>query len=165
MSKIKLFAMDVDGTMTDGKIYMGNDGEVFKAFDIHDGYGIHELLPKYGIKTAIITGRESRIVSSRAKELEIDYVLQNIKDKAKAITDLQKQLDIRQSETAYMGDDIIDLSAMKCCGVNGCPSNAVTEVRNYCDYVSDLAGGDGAVRDFIEWLLNNSDAMEKKYES
>ena len=152
--------MDVDGTMTDGKIYMGAEGEILKAFNIHDGYGIHELLPKYGIKTAIITGRESKIVLNRAKELEIDYVLQNIKDKARAITDLQKQLDIKQSETVYMGDDIIDLSAMRCCGLNGCPSDAVSEVKNYCDYVSSFAGGNGAVRDFIEWMLKHLNILE-----
>ncbi len=153
MSKIKLFAMDVDGTMTDGKIYMGNDGEVFKAFDIHDGYGVHEMLPDHGIKTAIITGRESRIVSNRARELEVDYVLQGIKDKASAITELQERLGIGKEETAYMGDDIIDLAAMRCCDICGCPSNAVSTVKKACNFISQFPGGNGAVRDFIEWLL------------
>lgn len=157
MSRIKLFAMDVDGTMTDGKIYMGNGGELFKAFDIHDGYAVHEMLPARGIRTAIITGRESRIVTNRARELEVNYVLQNIKDKASAITGLQDRLGIRKEETAYMGDDIIDIPAMHCCGLNGCPADAAKEVREYCDYVSPMPGGSGAVRDFAEWIMNQDE--------
>lgn len=153
MTRIKLFAMDVDGTMTDGKIYMGSDGELFKAFDIHDGYAVHEMLPARGIKTAIITGRESKIVENRAKELEIDFVMQDIKDKASAITELQSRLRIKKNETAYIGDDIIDLEAMRCCGLSGCPADAIAEVKNYCDFVSALPGGRGAVRDFAEWIV------------
>lgn len=161
MTRIKLFAMDVDGTMTDGKIYMGESGELMKAFDIHDGYGIHEMLPSHGIRTAIITGRESQIVTNRARELEVDYVLQGIRDKASAITRLQKELGIGKDETAYMGDDIMDLAAMSRCGLSGCPADSVREVRNHCDYVSPLAGGKGAVRDFIEWLLKQDDRAEE----
>lgn len=150
---IKAFVMDVDGTMTDGKIYMGSSGEMFKAFDIKDGYGIHEILPSYGVKTVIMTGRTSDIVLNRAKELEIDIILQNIKDKGQAIKKLAEDIGCDTSEIAYIGDDIIDISAMKLCGVKGCPSNAAKEVIGICDYITTVNGGDGAIREFIEWLV------------
>lgn len=151
--QIKVFVMDVDGTMTDGKIYMGAGGEAFKAFNIKDGYGIHEILPEHGVTTVILTGRTSEIVTNRAKELEIDYVLQNVKDKGSAIEDLAEKLGCGVSSFAYIGDDIIDISAMKLCRVTGCPFDAAKEVKEISDYVSPVKGGDGAVRDFIEWLL------------
>ena len=129
MEKIKAFIMDVDGTMTDGKIYMGASGEVFKAFNIKDGYGIHEILPEKGVITVIMTGRTSEIVLKRAQELEVDIVLQNIKDKRKAILELTERLQCKREEMAYIGDDIIDISAMKECGIAACPSDAVKEVK------------------------------------
>lgn len=151
--RIKIFIMDVDGTLTDGKIYMGENGEFFKAFDIKDGYGIHEILPVHGVTTVIMTGRNSEIVLRRCEELEVDYVLQNIKDKESAVRQLAIKLGCSLSETAYIGDDIIDLEAMKLCGIKGCPINAINQVKEICDFVSDKKGGEGAVRDFIEWLL------------
>lgn len=153
MKRIKVFVMDVDGTMTDGKIYMSSSGELFKAFDIKDGYGIHEILPKYQVKTVIMTGRTSQIVENRAKELEIDYVIQNVKDKKKAIVDLVGSIGCSLEEIAYIGDDIIDLGPMELCGVSGCPADASGDVRAAADYISDRCGGYGAVRDFIEWLV------------
>lgn len=153
MNKVKMFVMDVDGTMTDGKIYMGADGELFKAFDIKDGYGIHEILPQNDVLTVILTGRISEIVLNRARELEIDYVLQNVKNKPDKLKELAGQLHIELTEVAYIGDDVIDLQAMKLCGVKGCPLDAVKEVKEICDFVSQKKGGEGAVRDFIEWLV------------
>ncbi len=150
--KIKVFVMDVDGTLTDGKIYMGENGELFKVFHIKDGYGIHDILSKRGVITVILTGRTSKIVLQRSKELEIDYVFQNVKDKELAICQLLDKLNLSLDETAYVGDDIIDLSAMKLCKVKGCPVDAVYQVKEICDFVSDKKGGEGAVRDFIEWM-------------
>ena len=141
--KIKAFIMDVDGTLTDGKIYMGSEGEVFKAFDIKDGYGIHEILPAYGVKTIIITGRESKIVENRAKELEIDYVYQSVKNKVELIEEICKILSCTENELAYIGDDIIDLAPMMRCGSRGCPRNAAREIVGICDFVSEKKGGEG----------------------
>lgn len=152
--KIKVFIMDVDGTLTDGKIYMGENGELFKVFDIKDGYGLHEILPARGVTTVIMTGRSSEIVLRRSEELEIDYVLQNVKDKESAVRQLVHKLGRSLSETAYIGDDIIDLKAMGVCGITGCPVDAIHQVKEICDFVSDKKGGEGAVREFIEWLLN-----------
>ena len=153
---IKVFVMDVDGTMTDGKIYMGINGEQFKAFDIKDGYGIHEILPSYNVKTAIMTGRKSEIVLNRAKELEIDVVIQNIKDKGKAVKALAEKYQCELEQIAYIGDGKIDLDAIRLCGVSGCPADAAKEVKEAADYIAQKRGGEGAVRDFIEWLLKNN---------
>jgi len=150
---IKVFVMDVDGTLTDGKIYMGSQGELFKAFDIKDGYGICEILPANHIKAVIITGRTSDVVVNRARELGIDYIFQNVKDKGEAIIELSKEWKLELEEFAYIGDDMIDISAMQHCGLKGCPSDAVNEVKNICDFISTKRGGEGAVRDFIEWIV------------
>ncbi|MCX4353239.1 MAG: HAD-IIIA family hydrolase [Lachnospiraceae bacterium] len=155
MKDIKLLAMDVDGTLTDGKIYMANDGELMKAFDIKDGCAIHDILPQYGIKTAVITGRVSKIVENRAKELKIDYVFQGIKDKVSVLKTICGELGCDFAQTAYIGDDIIDIEVMKVCGVSGCPADAAKEVREICDFVAEKCGGNGAVREFSEWIVNN----------
>lgn len=153
MNSIKIFVMDVDGTLTDGKIYIGDNGEMFKAFNIKDGYGIHEILPSYGIKTVIMTGRDSKSVLNRASELEVNYVLQNIKDKENALVELADSLNCGLNEIAYIGDDIIDVKAMKLCGITGCPADAADAVKNVSNFVSPHKGGEGAVRSFIDWLI------------
>ena len=157
MNRIKVFIMDVDGTMTDGKIYMGAGGELMKAFDIKDGYAIHELLPENGVCPVIMTGRVSDIVTNRAKELEVPYVMQGIKDKRAAVFQLMEQLDCSAEEAAYMGDDLIDLEAMRLCGTRGCPADAVPEIKAICSFISTKNGGSGAVREFAEWILGRED--------
>lgn len=149
---IKILCLDVDGTMTDGKINMGTAGEVFKSFDVRDGYAIHEILPTLGAVAAIITGRTSDIVANRAKELGIAHVLQGVKDKRAALQALLAKLGLDASRAAYMGDDIVDLDAMTSCAVCGCPADAVERVKDISSFVSSRNGGAGAVREFIEWL-------------
>ena len=153
MPKTKLLVMDVDGTLTDGKIYMGPAGEVMKAFDIKDGYGIHEILPAHGIKTAILTGRTSEIVARRAGELEIDFLIQGQHDKLPSFKRLVDENGWNFDEIAYIGDDVLDLPCMELCGLRGCPADAVQEVRQVCEFVSAQTAGNGAVREFIEWLV------------
>lgn len=150
---IKMFVMDVDGTLTDGKIYMGNQGELFKAFDIKDGLGVHEILPEHGVKTVIMTGRVSEIVERRAAELEVSIVLQGIKDKKKMLCELMEKHRCLPEEVAYIGDDLGDIPAIKACKFSACPGDAVRAVKEECAYVCKKAGGSGAVREFIEWLL------------
>ena len=150
---IKYLVMDVDGTLTDGKIYMGNTGEICKAFNIKDGCGIHDIAIPNGLIPVIITGRESQIVLNRCKELGIQNIYQGVSNK------LEKLISITQdfSEVAYIGDDINDLSCMEAVkeagGIIGCPKDAVEKVLEIADYVAGHNGGDGAVRDFIEWLV------------
>lgn len=150
---IKYLIMDVDGTLTDGKIYMGNDGEVMKAFNIKDGCGIHDILIPAGITPVIITGRSSKILENRCKELGITNLHQGIRNKIEKLLTITTDL----STVAYIGDDINDLSCIKpikeASGFVGCPADAVQKVKDLSDFISTRNGGDGAVREFIEWLL------------
>ena len=151
---IKLLVMDVDGTLTNGKIYMGNEGELFKVFDIKDGCGIHDILIPAGITPVIITGRSSRILGNRCKELGIEYLYQGVRNKIEKLLTITTDL----STVAYIGDDINDLSAMnpikEAGGKIGCPADAVEKVKDIADFISSKNGGDGAVREFIEWLVD-----------
>lgn len=153
MNSIKVIFIDVDGTLTDGKIYMGASGEAFKAFDIKDGYAIHKILPKYDIIPVIITGRISNIVEQRALELGITELYQGIDDKPACIKQVIKKYACSMQETAFIGDDLNDLAAMQLCGVAGCPADAVCAVKSECAYVCNAVGGRGAVREFVEWLI------------
>lgn len=150
---IKYLVMDVDGTLTDGKIYMGNDGEMMKAFDIKDGCGIHDILIPADIVPVIITGRTSKILENRCKELGITNLHQGIKNKMEKLLTITTDL----STVAYIGDDINDLSCMEpvkaAGGLVGCPADAVKKVMVLADFVSTHNGGNGAVRDFIEWIV------------
>lgn len=159
---IKLAIFDVDGTLTDGKIYMGSDGEIFKAFDIKDGYALHEILPAHGIGAAIMTGRVSKIVANRCRELEIKYVLQGISDKKNATIALMKELELAPEEIAFMGDDLQDLEAMLACGFRGCPADATEQVKKACQFVGAKKGGCGAAREFIEWLVQKKRGSENE---
>lgn len=150
---IKYLVMDVDGTLTDGKIYMGDSGEIFKAFNIKDGCGINDILKPRGVVPVIITGRESQILLNRCKELGIEEIHQGVSNKIDKLRTITSNL----GEVAYIGDDINDLSCMipikESGGIIGCPKDAAKKVVQLADFVSKRNGGDGAVREFIEWLL------------
>lgn len=150
--KIKAFIMDVDGTLTDGGIYIGNQGEMMKRFDVKDGYAIHNMLPLLGIIPIIITGRTSQIVENRCKELGITELVQGSSCKVKDMMSILDKLGIALEETAYIGDDLPDKECMEMVGVCGCPIDAVDEIKKLCDFVSNQKGGNGAVREFIEWI-------------
>ncbi len=152
---IKYLVMDVDGTLTDGKIYMGVLGEMLKAFNIKDGYGIHDILPKEQITPIIITGRESEIVQRRAEELEIKNIYQGQHEKLNILLELVNEL----NTVAYIGDDMNDFLCMKAIkeagGKTGCPADASESIKKVSDFVSKYNGGNGAVRDFIEYIIDN----------
>ena len=154
---IKYLVLDVDGTLTDGKIYMGAEGEVFKAFDIKDGCGIHSILIPTGIVPVIITGRSSRILENRCRELGISEVHQGVENKVGKLGEILSKNGFGYQHVAYIGDDINDLPCMELIkregGIVGCPADAVKQVREVADFVSGRDGGNGAVREFIEWLL------------
>lgn len=160
LKKVKILAMDVDGTLTDGSIYISGNGEAMKRFDVKDGLGI-SLLHETGMITAIITGRNSAIVSERAKELKISEVMQGVSQKDLAIQELAKKYGITEQEIAYIGDDLNDLPALICCGVSICPADAVDDVREKCDIVLEHAGGHGAVREIAEILLRQNAGSKK----
>lgn len=153
---IKALVMDVDGTLTDGGIFMGNTGELMKRFHVRDGYGIHDMLPRMGILPIILTGRESDIVYKRCSELGIKYIIQGSKDKAVDLKTILLKERVSMKEAAYIGDDLNDLECMKQTGLIGCPNDAVFEIKKIADYVCNAAGGNGAVREFIEWIGKNT---------
>ena len=156
MKKIKYLVMDVDGTLTDGKLYIGPKGEEFKAFNIKDGAGIAEILPLLNITPVIITGRNSEIVQRRCEELKITAYVQGAKNKLNTLKEIVKDL----GTVAYMGDDLNDLECMQCVkeagGIVGTPKDAADEIINIADFVSKKKGGNGAVRDFIEYLAKGN---------
>lgn len=150
---LKYLVMDVDGTLTDGKIYIGPNGEASKAFHVKDGYGICHILPELEMEPIVITGRISDIITNRCRELGISKVAQNAKNKIEA---LQKLTGGSFGEVAYIGDDLNDLAVMQTVvahgGVVGCPKDATKQICEMAHFVSQKNGGDGAVREFIEWL-------------
>ncbi len=154
---IKILVMDVDGTLTDGKIYMGEDGEVCKAFNIKDGYGIHDVLIPKGIIPVVITGRQSRIVEKRCAELGIVEIYQGVKDKGDILKRILQKYKLKMSNVAYIGDDLNDmpciLQVKHAGGVVGCPLDAVKGVRDSSNFIATSAGGEGAVREMIEYIL------------
>ena len=158
---IKILIMDVDGTLTDGKIYMGKKGEILKAFNIKDGYGIKNKLINNKIIPVIITGRKSKVLKNRCKELEITHVYQNVLNKVKCLEYVLKEMKMDYNNVAYIGDDLNDYDVMikikKLGGIIGAPQNATKEIIEICDFISNYNGGEGAVRDFIDWILNSKD--------
>lgn len=153
--KIKALVMDVDGTLTDGGIYTGETSEIMKKFYVRDGYAIKHLLPEYKIIPIIITGRMSEIVNVRCKELSIKHISQGSTNKLQNLKEILSEQNILLSETAYIGDDLNDLECMQAVALKGCPYDAVKSIREIADFVSPSCGGSGAVRDFIEWIIDN----------
>lgn len=160
---IRFLVMDVDGTLTDGKIYMGEDGEIFKAFSIKDGYGIKELLPENNIIPIIITARYSRILVNRCEELGITEVYQGVRKKIECLREIISGYctDTEQyslENVAYIGDDILDMQCLipirTAGGLTGCPVDAAQEVKGCCDFIASHRGGEGAVREFIEYIIS-----------
>jgi 3-deoxy-D-manno-octulosonate 8-phosphate phosphatase (KDO 8-P phosphatase) len=152
VNQIKLIVLDVDGVLTDGKLYIGSDGEEYKSFHTQDGMGIS--LARYtGIKFAIITGRKSMAVSKRAEELKIDFVYQGISEKIKVLEEIIEKTGIQLNEICYVGDDINDLPILRIVGFPCAPQNAVPLVKKTVRFVASSNGGEGAVREIIEEIL------------
>lgn len=155
---IKIFVMDVDGTLTDGKIYMGKTGELYKNFNIKDGYGIKNILCLNGITPVIISGRSSKFTENRCSELNITHLYQGISNKREQLLEIIKEQRISLSQVAYIGDDLNDIECMKLIKANGgligCPADAVREVRNIADFISVFRGGEGAVREMIDKIAD-----------
>lgn len=156
IGKIKLVVLDVDGTLTDGGVYIDSNGVETKKFNIKDGAGI-VLAKKKGIDFMILTGRSSRCVEIRAKELNIKYVFQGIADKLTCLRQFMKDNGISPCEVAYMGDDVNDIDCMRYVGFCVCPSDAVKEVKEIVDFISQYKGGYGAVRDLCEIIRRNNE--------
>ena len=167
----RFLIMDVDGTLTDGKIYVGIQGELMKCFDAKDGCGIKDILPQYNIIPIIITARNSKILVNRCKELNIVDVYQGIRNKIEKLDEVLREKSLcdgityNYTDVAYIGDDILDLQCMqpitKAGGLVGCPSNAVQSVQSVADFICKNRGGEGAVREFIEWIIKKKENDKK----
>ncbi|MFC1567978.1 KdsC family phosphatase [Pseudomonadota bacterium] len=158
--RIKMLILDVDGVMTEGKVEMDHNGEESKAFNVRDGHGI-KMLQRAGIKVAILTGRTSRVVEHRARDLGIDHVVQGSLRKADGLKQLCAEAGVDAGQCAYMGDDVVDLPAMAACTLTMAPSDADRGVLKRVDWVSAYAGGRGAVRQAAEGLLLATGCWQK----
>ncbi len=164
MNKLKYIVIDVDGTMTDGSVYYDEHGNEMKKFNVRDGAGFfaaHEV----SMKVVVLTGRECKAVERRMKEMKVDYLFQNIKNKRSFLINFMEQHGILKEQLGYIGDDLNDLWAMDLAGFVACPKNACREVRERADYVSGLNGGEGVIRDVIERVLRESQQWEAAVEN
>ncbi|MDI6748856.1 MAG: HAD hydrolase family protein [Rhodocyclaceae bacterium] len=151
-AKVRLMGFDIDGVMTDGRLYFSTEGDFCKAFFSRDGLGL-KLLAKSGVKLAIITGRDSPIVTRRAANLGIGLVLQGIEDKREAMASLLEREHLTMAQCGYMGDDLIDLPLLKVCGFSATVPDGHPLVREHVAYVTQAPAGRGAVREVCELIL------------
>ena len=152
LAKVRLVAFDLDGVFTDGRFYLSDDGVESKSFCTQDGFGIRQLL-KGGIEVAVISGRKSAAVERRMSELGVRHVILGCGDKTAAFDSLTDELGIGVEEAAFVGDDIPDLPLLSKVGYSFAVANAVSAVREYCDYTTKASGGNGAVREVCELVL------------
>ncbi len=160
LEKIKLIVLDVDGTLTDGRITYDENGVESKSFNVKDGMAIGQAI-KYGMKVAIITGRNSIIVEKRSKELGITDIYQGIKNKIKTLDELLEKYDYTYENVAYMGDDINDIPAMMRASYVGITADAVSDIKEFATFTSIYKGGEGAVREFVETILKANGTWER----
>ena len=152
LARLRFIAFDIDGVFTDGRFYLSDDGVESKSFCTQDGFGIRQLL-KAGIEVAVISGRKSAAVERRMSELGVRHVILACGDKTAAFDTLTNELGIAAEEAAFVGDDIPDLPLLSKVGYSFAVANAVSAVREYCDYTTKASGGNGAVREVCELVL------------
>ncbi len=152
LQQIRLLALDVDGTLTDGGLYYTADGQELKKFNAKDGQGL-KLLMAQGIQVAWITASSAVVTWHRARNLGIPYILLDVEDKLSALKELCYAIGITLDQVAYMGDDVNDLEVLQQVGLPLAPADAVLAVRNVADYITALKGGEGAVREVCDLIL------------
>jgi 3-deoxy-D-manno-octulosonate 8-phosphate phosphatase (KDO 8-P phosphatase) len=158
---IRLLILDVDGTMTDGRLYFGPRGEALKVFNVRDGQGI-KCLDAAGVQVAVISGRTSRMVEIRCRELGVGHVIQGAGDKVLAFEKLRKRLKIEASESACVGDDSPDVPLMKTVKLAFAVADAHPEALRAAHVVTSLPGGGGAVREVCDYLLASRQRLRNK---
>jgi len=151
-ARIRLVIFDVDGVLTDGSLFLGDDGQEYKAFNSRDGHGM-KMLQSNGVTIAIITGRSSQVVSHRMASLGIEHVYQGARDKAPAYAELRDKLGLDDSQVAYVGDDVVDLPVMRKVGLAIAVQDAHELVKKHAHWQTPSRGGRGAARDVCELLL------------
>jgi 3-deoxy-D-manno-octulosonate 8-phosphate phosphatase (KDO 8-P phosphatase) len=163
IKKIKLIILDVDGVLTDGGLIVGHDGFEYIKFNVQDGAGII-IAQKMGYRFAIITGRNTKIVAKRASMLKIKDVFQGRIFKIEAYLKLKKKYKLQDQQICYMGDDILDIPVLEKVGLAVAPKNAVKEVKRVAHYITNRSGGDGAVREMIDLVLDQTGKKKKLIE-
>jgi 3-deoxy-D-manno-octulosonate 8-phosphate phosphatase (KDO 8-P phosphatase) len=158
--QVQLLLLDVDGVLTDGTLIYSSDGTEAKCFHTQDGLGLR-LLQDSGVAVGIITARTSPMVERRAHELRIAYLYQGHEDKLSAYESILKQTGLRPPQTAYMGDDLMDLPLLNRVGLAAAPANAVTEIRQRAHYTCECSGGRGAVRELCDLILEAKGNLER----
>jgi 3-deoxy-D-manno-octulosonate 8-phosphate phosphatase (KDO 8-P phosphatase) len=160
---VRLVVFDVDGVLTNGSLILGEKGDEYKIFHVHDGLGL-VMLREAGLKIAVISARSTPIVAERMAALGIDYVYQGQSDKQTVITELMQKIGVSKEETAFVGDDLIDLPAMNQAGLAIAVANAQPLVLQRADWVTEKAGGQGAVREVCEMILKAQGLLETAYQ-
>lgn len=158
-ARLQLMGFDIDGVMTDGRLYFSPRGDEMKAFFTRDGLGI-KMLQRAGIRVAIITGRSSEIVARRAANLGIDLVLQGVTNKRTAMVELLAREGLDATQAGYMGDDIVDVAVMQACGFAASVPDGDALARRHADYVARAPAGGGAVREVCELILRAQGKLE-----
>ena len=165
LADIQLLALDVDGVLTDGTVIINGHGSESKSFNVLDGHGIR-MWQRAGLKVALLSGRAAQATKYRAEQLEIDYCFQDCFEKLPVLKKLLDQLGLSSHQVVYIGDDLMDLPPIRYVGFGVAVANAVDEVKDMADYITTRRGGDGAVREVIEYILKNTGRwpeLMKKY--
>lgn len=157
--RIKLFVCDIDGVFSDGRIYLGNDGEELKAFHTKDGYGIKALI-KSGVDVAVITGRNSNIVTQRMSALTVKHIIQGQEDKLPALKNLLNTLNLTPDQVAYIGDDMPDHCCMSYIGFSIAVNDAHPAILNIADFTTSIKGGFGAVRESCDLIMQSQGTLD-----
>ena len=162
-SKVKLVIFDVDGVLTDGSLFLGDDGQEYKAFHSKDGHGM-VMLQQSGIAIAIITGRTSNVVEKRMQSLGIKHVFQGQKHKLPAYQEIKQQLALADEEIAYVGDDVVDLPVMTRVGLAVAVQDAHALTKEHAHWITPSNGGRGAAREVCEMLMKSQDKLQSALE-
>ena len=160
LDAIKMLVLDVDGVLTDGTIVVDADGRESKFFSVHDLHGI-KMFRRAGLKVAFLSGRASAPTRQYARELEVDFCMEDCKDKPASLKQLMRTSGVSLEQIAYVGDDLVDLPVIRCAGFGAAAANAVDEVKEAADYVTARKGGQGAVREVIEYILKKTGKWEQ----
>lgn len=163
IERIKLLLLDVDGVMTDGKIYFSNGGERSWAFDVRDGSGIR-YLTRAGVQVGIVTGKKNNAVSHRANDLDLSIVYKNVMNKVTVLSEILLKQNLLPEEVAFVGDDLLDLPVMERVGLSIAVADAAPEIKEAADFVTTKLGGNGAVREVCEMILKVQGKWEQTVE-
>lgn len=163
LQSLKLVIFDIDGVLTDGRLFYGKDGEQIKCFNVKDGVAL-KLLPKWGVEVAVITAKQSLPLQRRMQDLGVQHFYPGCHDKASAFENLVEKIGVLKDQVAYVGDDVIDLQVMPHTGLSICPSDAHILVRRHCDVILSNAGGMGVAREVADLILASRMALEAAYQ-